>query len=63
MVMVANSLGGALGSPVIAAVFDTLGSYKLAWNVLAGLIVLCIVLVNVVFCLKARKETVHTAAQ
>lgn len=56
IVMVSSSLGGALGSPIIAAVYDMLGSYKLAWNVLAGLIVLCIVLVNTVFRLKARRE-------
>ncbi len=54
---VASALGGALGSPLIARVYDSMGSYRLAWTVLAVLAVVNIVIVNAVFVYKKRHET------
>ncbi len=47
------SLGSALGSPIIAAVYDALGSYRLAWLGLAALMATNLVLINLAF---AKKE-------
>lgn len=52
--LVFGSLGGALGSPLIAAVYDTLGSYRLAWLALAVLMAIALVLVNLAFGQKAK---------
>lgn len=55
-----TSLGGALGSPLIAAVYDTLGTYRPAWLALAGIQVGCVVLLQVIF--TQRKRPAHNGA-
>lgn len=55
-ITVFSSLGSALGSPVIAGVYDSLGSYKLAWNGLALLMAYCIVILNVIFYIKKKSK-------
>ena len=50
------SIGGAIGSPVVAAVFDKLGTYKPAWVVLAGIMFMNVILVNMMFKAKDKYE-------
>ena len=50
------SIGGAIGSPVVASVFDTLGTYKPAWVVLAGIMFMNVILVNMMFKAKDKYE-------
>ncbi len=50
------SVGGAIGSPVVAAVFDTLGTYKPAWAFLAALMFVNVILVNLMFKSKDKYE-------
>lgn len=47
-------LGGALGSPLIAGVYDLMGSYRLAWVTLSLLMVVNILLINGVFAYKKK---------
>ncbi len=51
------SVGGAIGSPVVAAVFDTLGTYKPAWIVLAVIMFMNVILVNMMFKAKDKYES------
>ena len=55
-ITVFSSVGSALGSPLIAGVYDAMGSYKLAWNRLALLMAGCIVLLNIIFAAKGKKD-------
>ena len=50
------SIGGAIGSPVVASVFDKLGTYKPAWVVLAGIMFMNVILVNMMFKAKDKYE-------
>jgi len=50
------SVGGAIGSPVVAAVFDILGTYKPAWVVLAVIMFINVILVNLMFKAKDKYE-------
>ena len=50
------SIGGAIGSPVVASVFDTLGTYKPAWVVLAAIMFANVILVNMMFKAKDKYE-------
>ena len=50
------SIGGAIGSPVVASVFDKLGTYKPAWVVLAGIMFINVILVNMMFKAKDKYE-------
>lgn len=43
------SLGGAIGSPIVATVFDKLGTYKPAWATLAVIMFVNIILLNLMF--------------
>lgn len=49
-----SGLGSALGSPLIAGVYDVMGSYRLAWAVLSALMVVNIILVNAMFAYKKK---------
>lgn len=49
-----SGLGGALGSPLIAGVYDHMGSYKLAWVTLSLLMVVNILLINGMFAYKKK---------
>lgn len=51
------SVGGAIGSPVVAAVFDNLGTYKPAWVVLAAIMFVNVILVNLMFNAKNKYES------
>jgi MFS family permease len=50
------SVGGAIGSPIVAAVFDTLGTYKPAWIALAVIMFANVILVNMMFKAKDKYE-------
>ena len=50
------SIGGAVGSPIVAAVFDTLGTYKPAWAALAVIMFINIILLNMMFRAKDKYE-------
>lgn len=54
------SLGGAVASPAIATVYDTIGTYKPAWIVLAMMMALAVVLVNLVFISKKKYDIKHS---
>ena len=54
--VVFSSLGGALGSPLIVAVFDTLGTYRPAWAALALLQACCLVLLQIIFRIKGKEK-------
>ena len=47
-------LGGALGSPLIAGVYDLMGSYRLAWVTLSLLMVVNVLLINGMFAYKKK---------
>lgn len=49
-----SGLGGALGSPLIAGVYDIMGSYRLAWAGLSLLMVVNILLINGMFAYKKK---------
>ena len=49
-----SGLGGALGSPLIAGVYDHMGSYKLAWVTLSLLMVVNILLILAMFSYKKK---------
>ncbi len=55
-ITVFSSLGGAIGSPAIAAVYDTLGTYKPAWACLAILMFVALIFLNIVFISKEKYE-------
>lgn len=50
------SIGGAVGSPIVAAVFDTLGTYKPAWAALAVIMFINVILLNMMFRAKDKYE-------
>ncbi len=50
------SLGSAIGSPIVAAVFDVMGTYKPAWAVLAALMFMNVLILNMVFKAKEKYE-------
>lgn len=49
-----SGLGGALGSPLIAGVYDHMGSYRLAWATLSLLMVVNILLILAMFSYKKK---------
>ncbi|MBQ3587618.1 MAG: MFS transporter, partial [Oscillospiraceae bacterium] len=51
------SVGGAIGSPIVAAVFDTMGTYKPAWAALAVIMFLNVILLNMMFRAKDKFES------
>ena len=51
-----KALGSAVGSPAIAAVYDNLGTYKPAWVILIGCLILSIVLLNLVYANKKKYD-------
>ena len=50
------SIGGAIGSPVVAAVFDTMGTYKPAWAALAVIMFMNVILLNMMFRTKDKYD-------
>jgi len=55
-----TSLGSAVGSPIVAGVYDTMGTYRPAWMVMTGLQVCCLILLQVIFAQK--KKLAHDTA-
>ncbi len=50
------SVGVAIGSPIVAAVFDTMGTYKPAWTALAVIMFINVILLNMMFRAKDKYE-------
>ena len=53
-IVIFTSLGSALGSPLVASVFDNLGTYRPAWATMAVLQVICLIVLQVVFRMKGK---------
>ncbi len=53
------ALGSAVGSPVVAAVYDVLGTYKPAWTVLAVLMFMNVIILNTMFKAKEKYDAQH----
>ena len=53
---VAASLGGAVASPLIRKVFDSMGTYRPAWIALSAMAAVNILIVNLVFAMKKKRN-------
>jgi len=59
-ISICSSLGGAVGPTLMASAFDAMGTYKPSWLVCAGIMVVNIILLGIVFTQKNRYNKKHS---